>query len=316
MVAAAIAAADAAVAQRKDSLSVPSFDAVPGTGAPAATVATGRPASRSLLVPDPDHTAALQRRAVPGAVRAIGILAVVAVAVGLFYSYRINAYNASAACLPDQEADAAAELIGRIFAYVAAPILIGSRPVQLLKSYKAKSAEGLSPTFFAAAGTANFTTLIALCLMSDGWAYVVRKFPWFLCTAIDSCLDALLVTQTIYYQRRARLLRAAQEIPELEFIPTLPDEVGRIRAPSVALLAMAESQGRLRAGSVLAIVGMQPPEPLRPEVAQLILEQRVRARAASMALGVSLSAADAIGLVARARAISRIAAEPELQNSH
>lgn len=111
------------------------------------------------------------------------------------------------------------EIVGRIFSWMSTILYLGSRPPQLLKNYRRKSTEGLSPLLFMAAFGGNFFYSCSLLSNpnawydfspyggggwaddhgNDRWEWIGRAIPFFLGAFGVLFLDGFMGVQFLMY---------------------------------------------------------------------------------------------------------------------
>ncbi len=129
--------------------------------------------------------------------------------------------------------------VGWTIGMVSATSYLSSRLPQIWSNYRKASVDGISPTMFALAVSANGTYVLSILLNTpflDGWAgvgwYYARQFPWLLGSAGTFMFDFCIVGQCVLYKGiRPRLGRAG----------TGPDMEPLIEADESALMGFEAS---------------------------------------------------------------------------
>ncbi|CAL5997529.1 Seven_transmembrane protein 1 [Hexamita inflata] len=99
------------------------------------------------------------------------------------------------------EHSSAQYIIGNIVAYLALPLYFASRPGQIIKNYKRKTAVGLSLGMFFITSSANYTQLISLLTMSQDRQYLIQKIPYILACILPATCDIVIIVQWYIYSK-------------------------------------------------------------------------------------------------------------------
>ncbi|CAL6096264.1 Seven_transmembrane protein 1 [Hexamita inflata] len=92
-------------------------------------------------------------------------------------------------------------IIGNILAYAAIPLYVTSRPGQIIKNHKRKTAVGLSVGMFCITISGNGTQLISLFAMTSDSSYLVSQIPFILGALLPALCDVFIVIQWFVFSQ-------------------------------------------------------------------------------------------------------------------
>ncbi|CAL6074748.1 Seven_transmembrane protein 1 [Hexamita inflata] len=102
-------------------------------------------------------------------------------------------------------------IIGNVMAYGSLPMYLASRPGQIIKNFKRKTAVGLSLGMFCTTSTANIAQLISLFSMSQEKSYLIQKIPYILGCCLPAICDMIIVGQWCKYSKNDNRSMKLQE---------------------------------------------------------------------------------------------------------
>lgn len=93
-------------------------------------------------------------------------------------------------------------LYGTILGWVSAASYIASRMPQIIKNFKRKKVDGLSPYFFITAFLGNTTYGISIFLKNSSWPYIWSQFPWLVGSLGILFFDFTIIIQFLIFDKR------------------------------------------------------------------------------------------------------------------
>lgn len=96
-------------------------------------------------------------------------------------------------------------LYGTILGWVSATCYIASRMPQIIKNFKRKKTEGLSPYFFITAFLGNTTYGISIFLKNSSWDYIWSQFPWLVGSLGILFFDFTIIAQFFIFKSKKEI---------------------------------------------------------------------------------------------------------------
>lgn len=91
------------------------------------------------------------------------------------------------------------KLYGTLLGWLSASSYIASRLPQIIKNFKRKKTDGLSPQFFITAVLGNTTYGISIFLKDSSWKYIWSQFPWLVGSLGILFFDFTVLFQFLYF---------------------------------------------------------------------------------------------------------------------
>ncbi|EMR09580.1 hypothetical protein PNEG_02166 [Pneumocystis murina B123] len=91
-----------------------------------------------------------------------------------------------------------------VVGYIGSFFYLFARIPQIIKNYKSKSTDGLSPLFFAFTVLGNLTYIVSILLIDISRKYILINLPWLLSSFGTLFMDFLIFAQFISYRRRRK----------------------------------------------------------------------------------------------------------------
>ncbi|CAL6067488.1 Seven_transmembrane protein 1 [Hexamita inflata] len=107
-------------------------------------------------------------------------------------------------------------IVGNVMAYGSLPMYLASRPGQIMKNHKRKSAVGLSVGMFLTTISANIAQLTSLFAMSQSSSYMIQKIPYILGSSLPAMCDGIIVFQWFRFSKIDRFKNAEVQTAEIE----------------------------------------------------------------------------------------------------
>ncbi|CAL6067536.1 Seven_transmembrane protein 1 [Hexamita inflata] len=108
-------------------------------------------------------------------------------------------------------------IIGNVMAYGSLPMYLASRPGQIIKNHKRKSAIGLSVGMFSTTAAANIAQLISLFSMSQERQYLIQKIPYVLGCSLPAICDIIIVIQWFMFSKIDKIRNCKSQPSEEKF---------------------------------------------------------------------------------------------------
>lgn len=102
-------------------------------------------------------------------------------------------------------------MAGTALGYLSSVLYLMSRISQLLKTYKRKSAEGLSMAMFTCAVAANLCTGTGIIMRTYDMEQLMQQVPWIIGSLGTITLDMAILAQARMYSKRQAGQHAQQE---------------------------------------------------------------------------------------------------------
>jgi uncharacterized protein with PQ loop repeat len=106
---------------------------------------------------------------------------------------------------------AACSVAGTALGYLSSVLYLMSRISQLLKTYKRKSAEGLSMAMFTCAVAANLCTGTGIIMRTYDMEQLMQQVPWIIGSLGTITLDMAILAQARMYSKRQAEQHVQQE---------------------------------------------------------------------------------------------------------
>ncbi|CAL6067442.1 Seven_transmembrane protein 1 [Hexamita inflata] len=110
------------------------------------------------------------------------------------------------------EHSSAQYIIGNVVAYISLPLYFASRPGQIIKNHRRKSAVGLSLGMFFITSSANYTQLVSLLTMSQEREYLIQKIPYILACILPASCDVIIIMQWFVYSKADKVRGSKKEL--------------------------------------------------------------------------------------------------------
>ncbi|QSL66350.1 hypothetical protein MERGE_000728 [Pneumocystis wakefieldiae] len=91
-----------------------------------------------------------------------------------------------------------------VLGYIGSFFYLLARIPQIIKNYKNKSTDGLSPLFFAFTVLGNLTYLVSILLIDISRKYILINLPWLLSSFGTLFMDFMIFAQFILYRRKIK----------------------------------------------------------------------------------------------------------------
>lgn len=121
-------------------------------------------------------------------------------------------------------------LYGTLLGWASAASYIVSRTPQIIKNFKRKKTDGLSPQFFITAVLGNTTYGLSIFLKDSSWKYIWSQFPWIVGSLGILFFDFTLLFQFIYF-------KAEIHEPEISTITDFTMSAGQSLEPDATPIA-------------------------------------------------------------------------------
>ncbi|CAL6019573.1 Seven_transmembrane protein 1 [Hexamita inflata] len=102
---------------------------------------------------------------------------------------------------PELDKSSVKYIVGNVMAYLSIPCYLASRPGQIIKNFKRKTAVGLSVGMFAIISSANMAQMISYVTMSQEKSYIMQKVPYILSAVLPSLCDMFVIGQWVVYTK-------------------------------------------------------------------------------------------------------------------